>query len=209
MEEAVWFTLFVLFIFIAAMIRDFILLPLTGPHPSGLSILVRPLWKILTWLVPSFLFIRYVEKQPSLTYLKLNRFGREAQIGTAIGILLALLIVLTRVMRGISFHFDIPADTWLNDIVLVGFMEEIPFRGIVFQKLEQWFGLHIGAVISALIFLGIHVPLWIATRQLTLSNCLYILVIGYGFCYLFKYSRSLWSTIIVHDVLDFISFAFP
>ncbi len=206
-EEVAWFAIFLLFIFLAAIIRDFFLLPLTGPHPSDLGMLVRPTWKLATWLVPSFFYIRYVEKQPILVYLKLNRnIGRGVFIGIGISILLALVIVPVRMMHGISFHPGIPADTWLNDIVLVGFMEEIPFRGVVFQKLDQWLGLHIGALVSALIFMGIHVPLWIATGQFTLSACLSVLAVGYGLCYLYTFSRSLWSTIIVHDVYDFFSF---
>ena len=127
-EEVAWFFVFLLFIFFAAIIRDFFLLPLTGPHPSDLGMFVRPMWKIVTWLVPSFLYIRYVEKQSIFTYLKLDRFGPRALFGIGIGLVVVLLIVLARVMRGISFHAGIPADTWLNDIVLVGFMEEIPLQ---------------------------------------------------------------------------------
>jgi membrane protease YdiL (CAAX protease family) len=52
--------------------------------------------------------------------------------------------------------------TWLNMIVRVGFFEEIPCRGLVFQKLNELLGFWPASLLGSFVFVCLHVPYWIS-----------------------------------------------
>ena len=67
--------------------------------------------------------------------------------------------------------------TWNSVLVisiLVGFFEEIPFRGFILQKLQERFDFWTAVVISSLLFVGAHIPGWIMLGSLTAYNAGYI-----------------------------------
>ncbi len=201
-----------IFVLVAsAIVRDFVIAPYVTHHMSGIgALLVEPLWKLLFWIVPTLLYIQFVEHQNPITYLKLSRnIGKGLLWGLA-GMLF-LVVVLAGTFIRAHLHFPQSADTWVNVILLVGIMEEIPFRGFLFQKLQSlfgpsWAGIAGAMIISSLLFTLIHTPLWISTGQsVNLISMVQIFIVALVYCTALKLSDSLWSSILIHMFYNFLS----
>lgn len=64
---------YILVLFASAIVRDFVIAPYVAQHVHGIgAVLVEPIWKLLFWIVPTLLYIQFVEHQNPLTYLKLS-----------------------------------------------------------------------------------------------------------------------------------------
>src|SRR5262245_15375304 len=91
--------------------------------------------RILIWVVPVWIYLRFVYGVAPLDYLKLRRpVGR----GLAVGLALTLLNLVGSMARFGLPHPDPHRLTWnslLGTSLLVGVIEEIPYRGFILQKL--------------------------------------------------------------------------
>lgn len=71
--ERVIFVGYIAILFAAASIRDFFVIPFVTHHLVGIAAaFVEPLYKLLFWIAPTILYIKYVLKANPLTYLKLT-----------------------------------------------------------------------------------------------------------------------------------------
>ena len=103
---------YIIFVCTMSGIEDFFV----SPYITSLStqnpmlILFDPLWKLLFWLLPSFLYIKYIEKQDPLTYLKLNRrIGWGLLWGIVSAVIVVLLVLSTKyLLLHQHFHTDKP-----------------------------------------------------------------------------------------------------
>ena len=93
------------------------------------------IWSILIYLglviIPIFLYLKLKNKVNPLVYLKI--IGNSKQ-GVIIGIIVSsifiiLLIAKNAITRVDSIHFDLGL-LWISGL-LVGFFEEVPFRGFL------------------------------------------------------------------------------
>ena len=88
----------------------------------------------------------------------------------------------------------------LNATVFVPISEEVYFRGILFSACKKQLGLHIGVIVSALLFglihLNIHYPALWYISMLSPVLC------GITFASLFHYSKSLLPAIVCHSVFN-------
>ena len=91
----------------------------------------------------------------------------------------------------------------LSTSLLIGFVEEIPYRGFIFQKLSEWFSLPFAVIISSLLFFAIHLPGWLLLHLFNVRLVIFIFVFGILMAVLLRYSRSLWAPIISHSLNDF------
>ncbi|HEU5374657.1 MAG TPA: type II CAAX endopeptidase family protein [Ktedonobacteraceae bacterium] len=161
--------------------------------------------RLLIWVMPVFLYLRYVDHVNPVAYLKLNRYWKR---GIVIGLGLSLLNFGGMLLRFGPPHPNMQDVTW-NSIVstslLVGFVEEIPFRGFMLQKLQEKVPFWIANLLSSLLFLGIHLPGWLLLHALTWSNVISIFVLGVLSAVIFYFSKTLWSSIITHSLNDFLS----
>lgn len=177
-------------------------------------ILAEPIPKLFFWLLPSYLYLRYVEHVDPLTYLKLKtNVGRSLFWGTSIVLLFDALILSDKYLI-LHQHFGINTltpDQWLNVVILVGFMEEIPFRGVIFQKLHERLSFGWAAIISALIFLELHLVYWFSLgKPLTylLMGSPSIFIFAIIACGLLKRTGGLWGNIVFHSLYDFMTIFF-
>lgn len=204
--------LFYLAIFAAAVIRDVVLAPYVA-HPLGATYgaFVEPLWKLATWMIPCYLYIRYVLHGDVLQYLKFTAHVRRGVLWGILGsaALFAYFFLPGLVLRVSVLHVNLSFDDWLNGVALVGFMEEIPFRGVMLQQLMEWMSFWKASTLTTVLFVFIHVPLWISTDVHPfpdmLFNALQVGLVSFVLCYVFRKSESLWSSIIVHTVYDLFS----
>lgn len=162
--------------------------------------------RLLIWVLPVFLYLSYVDGVDPVDYLKLRqRWKRGIMVGLAFSL---VNFILNAIAYGIpSFNWE--NFTWnsvLGTSFLIGFIEEIPFRGFILQKLQERMNFWFANIISSLLFLLIHFPGWISLHLLSLQSVIAVFVIGFLMALLLRYSGSLWSSIIAHSANDFISF---
>lgn len=161
--------------------------------------------RLLLWVIPVFLYLRYIDHVNPIEYLKLKQYWKR---GILLGLALSLLNFLGTLLRFGLPHPSLQYVTWnsaLSTSILIGFFEEIPFRGFILQKLQERFSFWISNLLSSLLFLGIHLPGWIMLHTLTWANVISIFVLGAILAVIFHYSKTLWSSIITHSLNDFIS----
>ncbi len=162
--------------------------------------------RILVWIVPVFLYLRFVDGVDPLRYLKLTGHVRR-------GIVVAAVLTLVNFL-GSALRFGLPHPTmdrvtWnsvLGTSLLVGFIEEIPYRGFILQKLNERVDFWLANLISSLLFLAIHLPGWTALHMLRADTAVTVFVFGFVMALAFRYSRSLWAPIITHSANDFLTF---
>lgn len=167
--------------------------------------LINLAFRFAIWVLPVFWYLRVVDRVDPFEYLRLRLRWRR---GVAVGILVSLVNFALAAWRYGSPHWHPAAITWnsvLSTSILIGFFEEIPFRGFMLQKLEESFGFWMAAVISSVLFVGIHVPGWILLGMMNASNLAFAFLFGMIMAVLLRYTRSLWAPVVAHSLNDFIS----
>ena len=163
-------------------------------------------FRLLVWVLPVFLYLRFVDGTNPVEYLKLREHWKR---GLLVGLAVSVLNFAGTWARFGRPHLSAQYVTW-NSVVgtsfLIGFVEEIPFRGFVLQKFEERFGFWVANLISSLLFLGVHLPGWISLHLLNAPTVVSVFVFGAVMAILFKLSKSLWACIVAHSLNDFISF---
>jgi len=166
--------------------------------------------KLLVWILPAILYIQFIKQQSILNYLYLNKNIKAGIIwGLAVGTIFALI-------SNIGHLFGIPSSfkQWdivaINAVIVAPFVEEIVFRGVVFQELQE-IGLSFNKsnIITALLFLIVHIIGWGFMGKATLNYLLFsgitVFVFGIILGFIKQQSKSLWASIICHMVNNLFS----
>jgi len=162
--------------------------------------------RVTVWVVPVWLYLRYVDGVEPVAYLKLKRHvGR--------GLLYALVLTAVNLV-GMVARFGVPHPavarvTWnsiLGTSFLVGFIEEIPYRGFMLRKLAERFNFWLANLITSVLFVAIHLPGWIALHTLKAETAATIFVFGFVMGTAVRWSDSLWAPIATHSANDFLSY---
>jgi membrane protease YdiL (CAAX protease family) len=183
-------------------------------HTSPLFMFAEPLPRVLIWLLPSYLYLRFLAHEAPLTYLKLKtKVGRSLFWGTLLALLLDGLILCNKYFLlhqpfGIN---TLTPENWLNEVVLVGVLEEIPFRGVIFQQLNERLPFWWAAILSSLLFLEPHLFYWLTLGKpllYLLASSPSILFFAILSCGLLKRTGGLWGSIVLHSLYDFMTIFF-
>ncbi|HEY6332085.1 MAG TPA: type II CAAX endopeptidase family protein [Blastocatellia bacterium] len=162
--------------------------------------------RLILWVIPVFLYLKYIDRVEPFDYLGLKQYWKR---GVVVGLAFSILSFLGAAARhGHWPHPSMQAFTWnsiLSTSILIGFLEEIPFRGFMLQKIEERTGFWMANLISGLLFLSIHFPGWISLHLFKGPVAISVFVLGVLFAILFHYTKSLWSAIVAHSLTDFIS----
>jgi uncharacterized protein len=159
--------------------------------------------RALVWVLPVFIYLRYVDGVKPSRYLRLTEHWRR-------GLLVALAFSSVNLLASLAQyglpHFRVGAFTWnsvLSTSMLIGFVEEVPYRGFIFQKLNEWLSFPYASLISSLLFLAIHLPGWLSLGLFTIQNAIFVFVFGVLMTLLLHYAKSLWAPIVSHSLNDF------
>ncbi|MEP7310550.1 MAG: type II CAAX endopeptidase family protein [Acidobacteriota bacterium] len=163
-------------------------------------------FRVLFWIAPVFAYLRYVDGVNPLDSLKLR-----GQVGR--GIIVAIVLTVVNA-AGTFARFGLPHPslhrvTWnsiMGTSLLVGFIEDIPYRGFMLQKFGERMNAWLANLITSLLFLSIHLPGWIALRTFNAGAAASVFVLGVIFAAAVKYSDSLWASIRAHSANDCLSF---
>lgn len=178
-------------------------------------IIIRNSIKIMVWTVPVLILLKYYYRDRVISYLKLNY---NVINGIVWGIIIGLLIIIYNVtlhyiFRTGKFNFNFGIYRWIHHIILIGFTEEIVFRGFLLQKIQELTGFWVANIISSVLFLLIHFPRWYKDGLLLggFFNLLSAIIFAIAFSllqgYTLKRTKSLWSCILTHSLNNFISIA--
>jgi uncharacterized protein len=162
--------------------------------------------RVLFWVAPVWLYVSYVDGVEPLEYLKLTHNVRR---GLAAALVLTIVNVLGMLLRFGIPHPSLSRVTWnsmLGTSLLVGVIEEIPYRGFMLQKLAERMPFWRANVITSALFLAIHLPGWIALHTFRTGSAITILVFGLIMAGVFKFAGSLWAPIVTHSANDCLSF---
>ena len=161
--------------------------------------------RLLVWVAPVFLYLRYVDGVEPLDYLKLkHHVGR----GAVVAIVLTALNVAGTVARFGLPHVSMQAVTWnsvLGTSLLVGFIEEVPYRGFMLQKFAEHVGFWRANLITSLLFVAVHLPGWMALHLLRADRIAFIFIFAAVMGVALKYADSLWAPIVTHSANDFLA----
>ena len=161
--------------------------------------------RLVIWVLPVFAYLRYVDGVDPIVYLKLRQHWIR---GVVVALIFSALNFLLLLMQHGSPHFRSAALSWnsiLSTSLLIGFVEEVPYRGFVFQKLAERFSLTSAALLSSVLFLAIHLPGWISLHLFKTATAVFVFVFGFLMVVLLRYAKSLWAPIISHSLNDFFS----
>ena len=167
--------------------------------------LVNIIFRLLVWVLPVFLYLRHIDHVDPIEYLKLKHNWKQ---GIIIGVVLSILIFLGSMVRyGIPYS-NLQSLTWNNVLstsLLIGVIEEIPYRGFILQKFEERYSFWMANLISSILFLCMHLPGWISLHLLRADTVIFVFIFGVVMAIVFKVGKSLWGPIIAHSLNDFIS----
>ncbi|MCR8656876.1 CPBP family intramembrane glutamic endopeptidase [Paenibacillus endoradicis] len=161
--------------------------------------------KIVIWVIPVILLVKFIEKSKPFSYLQLHhnfRKGLKWTCYVSLALIFYFLIINLIVLKN-NIDFQIGINGWLNTILLVGITEEIVFRGFLLRKLMDSYRFWKANTITALLFVLIHFPIWfykgLFEFPYILSSILTVFVLSIIFGFVYKKSNSLWSVIIIHS----------
>lgn len=172
-----------------------------------ISPLIEALVKSVVWIVPTGLYIKYTLHTNAISYLKMNVNVKKGLIW---GIILSLLLGLSLITEAYIFNdaliqFSLSFDDYLNTFIMAGLAEEIVFRGLILQEINKRLIFWKANVITSLLFLVIHYPIWIYNDIIFhFGSHIYVFFIGLLFGFVFKKTGSLWSVILLHAFHNFV-----
>ena len=157
---------------------------------------------LLLLVIPVILYLKLKDKVNPLVYLKIR--GNSKQ-GVLIAIIVSstfiiLLIAKNAITRFNSFHLNLGI-LWISAL-LVGILEEIPFRGFLLQKLSNHMKFWKANLLTTVIFVLFHMPTWINSNTPIIRSAVNISMVSLAIGYLFKEYKSLWIPIICHSVFN-------
>jgi len=175
--------------------------------------ILKALVRLLVWVLSVFLYVRLVLHREPFQYLGLIQNVRKGLIyGLIASVLYPGLIAAYRMLFE-EAKFQVPEkwNSWLNPILSAPLAEEILFRGFVLQQLIEITTRKKALLISAMLFAISHLPYWVLTGEMTgidlLLAQLKIFFYGLIFGALFLIARSLWASITLHTINNFLSIA--
>jgi membrane protease YdiL (CAAX protease family) len=159
--------------------------------------------RISIWIVPVVVYMRRFAT-PGVS-LQLLRHWRR---GVAWGLAFTALNLLGMLARYGVPTPDPAALTWnsvLSTSLLIGFIEEVPYRGLMLNEFQARWGFWTANVATTLLFTAIHLPGWLSLGLFTVEVLIFVLVFGFLMGLLVRLSGSLWSAITAHSLNDLLN----
>lgn len=157
---------------------------------------------LLLYIIPVILYLKLKDKVNPLIYLKIIGNSKQGILVAIIvsSIFIILLVTKNSIMGFSKFNLNLGI-LWISAL-LVGFFEEIPFRGFLLQKLWNKMKFWKANLLTTIIFVSFHIPIWIYSSTDIISAAIKISMVSLALGYLFKEYKSLWIPIICHSVFN-------
>ncbi len=172
--------------------------------------------KFSLWVIPAGLYAFYLEKQNPFTILKITTpiNWRGLGIGFAASVVYFVVVFMVEKLnsgRTLMPLLHASASAWLATFAQVFFSpisEEILFRGFVLPRLSERLPFWEANAIQAILFTAMHWPNWLwvngfQTWIIVTSVSIFILALFLG--WLLRQTNSIWPSIVVHIINNFLS----
>jgi membrane protease YdiL (CAAX protease family) len=201
---------FVLAFYAAWVLRVVLLMPVDHSLEIGW---VRQCWsqglRLSLWVVPVVVWLNRVEGVRPAAWLRLNTFPRGRALLLGLGIMagfLGLCAASAVIFQGGGLHrlAVMTRADWVGLVFgmsVVAFAEELLFRGFIFQRLRARQSFQRANLLTAFLFLAIHIPGWLYMQGPhwgLLPLGVSILFAGWVFGLMMEVTRSLWPPIALH-----------
>jgi len=171
--------------------------------------------KFLVWVVPSILYVFWLEHTNPLTSMKISTpiDKRGLVIGMLVSLVYFIVILVSekfKTGRTLAPLVAASASGWLTKLAQVFFSpisEEIMFRGFVLSQLSSRMEFWKANALQAVFFTAMHWPNWIELNGLhpvILAMSVSILVIGLLLGWLLQRTNSIWPPVAVHIINNFV-----
>lgn len=162
------------------------------------AFLVNLSFYICIFVVPVILYLKFIDRVNPFTYLKLDHNVRS---GVFKGILIGAFVftfILIKNRFEVYRHVYIKQDIfYILGKIVVGPLEEIPFRGFYMQKFSKYMSFWKSNILSSMLFCIMHV-----IGQVRVGSVILIFMIGLWMGYILKKTQSLWCISIIHSIYD-------
>ncbi len=183
--------------------------------PAWLAQLLAVVMRFVAFLLPTLLAIWLNPWDRMSNYRSMFGHVRSGVMwGIAVGAAIITLNVLT---AGLLGRLSIPSSQRLYDATFVALswavlFEELTYRGYLLRDLQTFVSSSVAAIISALVFVAIHVPGWVLVVHLPadqfLRHSVSIFLLGLVLAWSLKRSRSIYAPLIAHAANNFASIIF-
>lgn len=180
--------------------------PITGT-------LIQTVIKLSVWSLPSYLLIKKNKNLPiSFPEIYNTKIDWKKWTTLALAMILYLLIGSYFQYRNLEVRSSFKLITVINSVLFVGITEELVFRGLILNALLIKFNKWLAIVISSVLFLMIHFPVWIQTNtfsaNLLSGSFIQVFILGVIFSLSFIKSRNIFVPIILHMVWNLFTILF-
>ena len=205
-------SIFLLAFYAAWALRVMLLMPIEAGIDSYLSRqIISQSVRIALWGIPVYLMVRYVHQVPVLSGLRMDTLpkGRAALDTTIICVGWLVITALFGVLvegKSLIFARHPTISQWAGiavTIIWAPILEEILFRGYVYQALRNHMGWVSAALASGLLFAAAHWAGWLYMQGPHLglvTQTAAITVIGAVLAAVFERGQSLWPCIVLHTL---------
>lgn len=184
----------------------------TGETNLPLRIFLNEFVRVLIFVAPVFLFLKFVIGEKPISFLKLDANIKTGVLyGVIAGIGYAALVIARIILTTASFSLkSVPLEAWFTAITVATIIEEIAFRGFLLQTFERVMNFWTANVLTAILFVAVHFPGWIILGNAPLlPNKLMamaeIFFLGLLLGFLFKRTQCLWACVILHATNNLLS----
>jgi membrane protease YdiL (CAAX protease family) len=172
-----------------------------GSQSLRVQTLYWTLAKLLIWLAPIFAILARHRSVSIARYLSIERLAVGAKIGALYGLAFVLVSFLSDVWTR-SFGAPTIDSGLMNALLIAPPFEELVFRGFILTTLQQA-GVRFwpANVVSALMFLGLHIPGWYfmgSPKTSDIAALVGINLVGVVAGVAKQRSGSLYAAIVVH-----------
>lgn len=182
-------------------------------NESSLLLLTSEVLRIPITVGVLYLYTKYVVKLPinkSTLSTKNLKTGKWVLVGISLPILTLAIFYLTGNLTLTDYNSQLSQSTIIDHILralgmsmAAGVVEEVVFRGYLFNLLKSKYKLWVAAVVPSLIFTLIHLG-----GADSVFNAIQLLIAGMMvsimFLMIYLYTKSIWNASIVHFIWNFL-----
>lgn len=170
--------------------------------------IVQEICKCIIWIVPALYLIHMYSGDLEISPKEM--FSAKIPVIKLVPWLLIMIAVpmwnAHRANGAIAVHPDFHLYSLIGGFLTVGITEEIVFRGWLYNVTLKKLPSGYAEILNAVLFLLIHIPIWILQGKLVSNiasgSWVSIVILSYLFSWIFKETRNLWVSIILHMTWD-------
>ncbi|MGN0243102.1 MAG: lysostaphin resistance A-like protein [Lachnospiraceae bacterium] len=168
--------------------------------------------KLAVWALPA---VKLIKKREKDMEIPISRMFKNKIIWKDVWYYYVAMIVLPLISAyrtyGVlqineSFHIY----QLITGFLVVGITEELAFRGFLWNGMSNKLSEAIGYLVNAVLFIGIHIPIWILqgklVTNLTSGSWVTVGLLSLLFAYTFKQTKNLLVPISLHMLWDLMIF---